>query len=307
MQWIKRGRILEPGTRYDWLRTAAGSAFALTDGGVQTDGVPVYVAGRDEQGRSHIGLVHLDPERARITAIEESPVLRLGEPGTFDQNGTSYPWLVRGADGRLLLYYTGWVPAVLVPWQNDLGLATSADDRYFERVSRAPILPRTNAEPLGIGSVCVLREGDRWRMWYTCFDRWDLSSRERHWYHIRSAESKNGMDWTDRGRIALSYTAQDEHVFGKPCVLRWGSRYVMWYSYRGSSYRIGMADSDDGDLWRRCDGAVGIGASATGWDSEMVCYSHVFSWQGRWFMLYNGNGYGRGGLGLAELVDDAIP
>ena len=29
----------------------------------------------------------------------------------------------------------------------------------------------------------------------------------------------------------------------------------------------------------------------------MICYPNVFNHQGKKFMLYNGNGYGRGGFG----------
>jgi len=75
----------------------------------------------------------------------------------------------------------------------------------------------------------------------------------------------------------------------------------MWYSYRGTSYRIGYAESDDGRAWRRQDGLAGIDVSADGWDSEMIEYPFVFLHRGQHFMLYNGNDYGRTGFGLAVL------
>jgi hypothetical protein len=75
----------------------------------------------------------------------------------------------------------------------------------------------------------------------------------------------------------------------------------MWFSKRGTSYRIGYAESTDGLDWRRMDSEVGIDVSPSGWDSEMVEYPCVFDAAGRRWMLYNGNGYGRTGIGLAEL------
>jgi hypothetical protein len=36
-----------------------------------------------------------------------------------------------------------------------------------------------------------------------------------------------------------------------------------------------------------------------GWDSEMIEYPFVFEHDGLRYMLYNGNGYGRSGFGLA--------
>jgi hypothetical protein len=75
----------------------------------------------------------------------------------------------------------------------------------------------------------------------------------------------------------------------------------MWYSYRGSSYRIGYAESDDGVAWVRKDEEAGIDVSPDGWDSEMIEYPCVFDHAGSRYMLYNGNGYGATGIGLAEL------
>ena len=39
--------------------------------------------------------------------------------------------------------------------------------------------------------------------------------------------------------------------------------------------------------------------SDAGWDSEMVTYPLVLRSGAEWRMLYNGNGYGRTGIGLA--------
>jgi hypothetical protein len=74
---------------------------------------------------------------------------------------------------------------------------------------------------------------------------------------------------------------------------------MMWYSYRGEHYKIGVADSTDGILWQRKDSEVGIDVSETGWDSEMIEYAHVFELRNHLYMFYNGNGYGKTGLGYA--------
>ena len=75
----------------------------------------------------------------------------------------------------------------------------------------------------------------------------------------------------------------------------------MWYSHRGSSYRIGYAESNDGIRWQRMDGNCTIDVSGFGWDTDMVEYPHVFDHGGARYMLYNGNNYGKTGFGLAVL------
>jgi hypothetical protein len=47
------------------------------------------------------------------------------------------------------------------------------------------------------------------------------------------------------------------------------------------------------------DEAIGIAPSPSGWDSESMCYAQVFDHAGQRYMVYNGNGYGRSGFGLA--------
>jgi hypothetical protein len=53
--------------------------------------------------------------------------------------------------------------------------------------------------------------------------------------------------------------------------------------------------------WIRDDGIAGIGVSESGWDSEMVCYPHLFEVDGETYMLYQGNEMGRSGIGLGKL------
>jgi hypothetical protein len=39
------------------------------------------------------------------------------------------------------------------------------------------------------------------------------------------------------------------------------------------------------------------------WESEMQAYPHVFDWNDSRMMLYNGNGFGQSGIGLAKMMD----
>ena len=94
-------------------------------------------------------------------------------------------------------------------------------------------------------------------------------------------------------------------AFSHPTVWFDGIDYHMWFSYRSGlrdqTYRIGYAVSSDGIGWERDLVSSGIDVSSNGWDSEMIEYPYVFEHNGQVFMLYNGNGYGKTGFGLALL------
>jgi hypothetical protein len=142
-----------------------------------------------------------------------------------------------------------------------------------------------------------------WRMWYVSGTAWEMvNGRPRHKYHIKYAESRDGCNWVRTGIVCIDY-AENEFAFGRPCVIRDSAlgRYRMWYSVRGDSYRLGYAESTDGIVWQRADDQAGLPVSADGWDSEMITYPMVFRERETLQMLYNGNGYGRTGIGLATL------
>ena len=69
----------------------------------------------------------------------------------------------------------------------------------------------------------------------------------------------------------------------------------------GRGYKIGYAVSDDLFNWQRKDQEAGIEYSTDGWDSNMQHYPHVFKIDDKYYMLYNGNDFGRFGFGLAVM------
>jgi hypothetical protein len=204
----------------------------------------------------------------------------------------------------LFQYYTGWNVGVTVPFYLAIGCAVSDDGgATFRKVSASPVLGRTSVDPFMTASPWVLLEGGRWRMWYVSGTDWSIvDGAPRHRYHIKYAESDDGIAWEADGRVCIDYRDDQETAIARPCVLRDGETYRMWYSTRGTAYRIGYAESADGLEWMRYDEVVGIAPATQGWDSEMQAYPVVFDHAGRRHMLYNGNGFGATGIGHAELA-----
>jgi hypothetical protein len=161
---------------------------------------------------------------------------------------------------------------------------------------------RGRYDPCLTGTPAVLVDGGRWMMWYYSGVRWvlDESGNPKHFYHIKFAESSDGVEWRRDGTVCIDF-GPGEYAIARPSVLAGSGGYRMWYCYRGPTYRIGYAESPDGRQWQRRDADAGIDVAPDGWDSEMIEYPHVFEHDGQLFMLYNGNGYGKTGVGLAIL------
>jgi predicted GH43/DUF377 family glycosyl hydrolase len=299
-RWKKLGRVCDGPGNVGWAASHAALPIvhALGDRRVR-----VYFSSRDAAGRSHIGVGALDLSAAvpRMT-IDPSPVLGLGPIGAFDDSGVTSSSLVEW-EGRSYLYYTGWTRGVTVPFYLFAGVAVSDGGEPFRRASPAPILERNAVDPYLTASPWVLVDNGVWRMWYVSAVRWTVErGAPKHYYHIRYAESSDGLNWQRNGTVSIDFCSADEHAFGRPCVLRErDGSYRMWYSYRGEAYRIGYAESADGVVWHRRDADAGIEPSSSGWDAEMIEYPAVFDVEGRRYMLYNGADYGRTGVGLAIL------
>lgn len=298
-EWIKKGLIFEPPTNLDWLHTHAALPVADKIG----ERYRIYFSGRDPQGRARVGFFEIEPSHPKeILRVSEEPVIDLGPLGAFDDSGVTTSCVVTN-EGRKYHYYSGWSLGVTVPFYFYIGLAISEDggDTYH-KVSTAPILERNPIDPFLTASPCVLVEGGTWRMWYVSCTGWQVKDgRPQHSYHIKYAESPDGVHWKRDGVVCLDYKSKDEYAIARPCVVREHGVYKMWYSHRGESYRVGYAESEDGLNWERRDDASGIDVSVSGWDSEMIAYPFVFDDKGDRYMLYNGNGYGKTGIGLAVL------
>ena len=102
---------------------------------------------------------------------------------------------------------------------NEDTAARQADER-FVRVSRAPVVPRTDADYLSLGSCFVMKEDDRWRMWYTAFTSWAAKPADpKHTYLIKYGESHDGINWTRNDGLAYDATYGRRSKEGRECQL----------------------------------------------------------------------------------------
>jgi predicted GH43/DUF377 family glycosyl hydrolase len=300
MKWRRLGQVFCPDRIAPWMVSHAANPVAEPLG---ESLCRVYFSTRDDRKRSSIAWLEVDlRDPTNVLRIAEVPVLSPGRIGAFDDSGASMGCIARvGADRYL--YYLGWNLGVTVPWRNSIGLAVSRNEGGFERVSEAPVLDRGHHDPFSVSYPWVLREDGLWRMWYGSNTNWGEAQKDMA-HLVKYAESSDGTVWRRDGRVAIPLKSSEEYAISKPCVVRDASLYRMWYSHRGTQYRIGYAESRDGLSWARLDEKVGIDRSEYGWDSEAICYPCVFDQDGKRFMLFNGNGYGRTGFGIAVLESD---
>lgn len=290
-----------PDGTVSWMKTHAAMPIAEK---IEGDDFLVYFSARDLQNRASCGWIRINLcHPKKILDISHEPSLSPGALGDFDDSGAMASWIVNKYDAKIL-YYQGWNLTVTVPFRNAIGVAREEMGHpfVFKRLFPGPILDRSPMEPHFTGTPCVINVAERWRMWYLSCVGWPIiHGKPRHRYHIKYAESKDGVEWARDGVVAIDFADESEYAISRPSVICDLDCWRMWYSVRGDHYRIGYAESSNGVQWIRKDKLVGIDVSSKGWDSDMIEYPFVFDHRGNRYMLYNGNDYGRTGFGLAVL------
>jgi predicted GH43/DUF377 family glycosyl hydrolase len=297
MRWHKLGQFYQPIQLGVWGLTHAANPFPelLGDGLIK-----IYFNCRDAQQRSSIGYIVADlADNFRVLHHSAKPVLGPGQIGYFDDSGVSVGCMVNLPNLGKCLYFVGWNLSVTVPWRNSIGLAVWDEaSQAFERYSPAPIIDRNWADPFSLSYPAVLPKSGGYEMWYGSNLEWGPTTNDMI-HAIKYATSADGINWNRDGHVAIPVHLPNLSAYSRPCVIHENSIYKMWYSYRGQHYQIGYAESPDGLNWKKMDHLVGIGTSTTGWDSEMIEYAWVFDHLGKRYMIYNGNGYGKTGIGAA--------
>jgi len=317
MQWRKIGKIFDP---RDYKLISGLNEFAQSPQAlVFEDFVRVYFSTRSRDVGSsnfvsHIAFADFDKSFSTVKRVSDHTVLALGGVGSFDEHGV-FPMNVLRHDGKILGYTSGVNRRTAVPVDTAIGAVVSKDQgETFQRQRVGPVLSASLHEPFLVADPFVQVFDGVFHMWYIFGLGWkrfsDQAAPDRI-YKIAHATSKDGIHWAKNDGVqVVASTLGAEECQALPTVIKIGTRYHMYFCYRYADnfrtdprrgYRIGHAVSDDLLRWERDDESVGIDKSPSGWDSQMMCYPHVFQVESRILMLYNGNEFGRHGFGLAEL------
>lgn len=303
-RWKKLGLVFAPQEEGD--KEFVGARLPVP---MQLDGTRYRIYfGYDGSGdgRSEIHSVEIDLKNPSVI-LEFFPTAHLspGDPGFFDDNGVLPSDIVR-VGSKIYLYTVGFSVKNRLIFDAAPGLAISEDGGQTFLRFNGPVLDRSIYDPCFTTAPTVKRERETWRMWYVSCERWsvDEGGAYRHHYNIKHRSSSDGLNWSkENPKTCIDFANETEYAIARPSVVFEGGLYRMWYSFREQedikTYRIGYAESADGLNWARQDNKAGIDVSEDGWDSEMICYPSVFRHENDWYMLYNGNGYGRSGFGLA--------
>lgn len=318
MKWKKLGRIFNPVEH-----KLANNCVEFTQSPqtlVFDDFIRIYFSTREtdpSNGKflSHVAYVDMSKDFKNILNLSSKTVVPLGELGTFDEHGI-FPINILRDNDKVLAYTCGWSRRVSVSVETSTGLAISKDNGVtFQKLGNGPVFTNSPNEPFLVGDSFVQKYNGIYHMWYMFGVRWIDTKDEgaQRVYKIGHATSTDGINWIkeEAKQIIPDFLNIDE-CQALPTVLYHKNRYHMYFCYREATgfrkdktrgYRLGYAYSDDLINWTRDEDNTGIKYSEEGWDSDMMCYPHIFKCDEKVYLLYNGNEFGRYGFGIAVLEE----
>lgn len=302
MKWLKRGLIYGPPGDSWWAqRWALQPTPWLRDNGT----IRVFCGFRTKEGVSRVGYVDVNADNpSEVLGVSKEPVLDIGAPGAFDENGV-VPCVISEREGKLYLYYAGYMLGQKVKFLAFGGLAISEDGgESFKRYSRAPITDRTDDAFCFRAIHCLMNDDGVWRAWYGGGSHYTTTGDGRQLpnYNIRHAISDDGIHLRPDFAVCLD-TQGEEYRVGRPHVIKRDGIYRMLFCAGTPTerYRLAYAESPDGIAWTRKDDAISLVGPQEVWDSEMQAYPCTVMYRDKVYLLYNGNNYGEDGFGYAVL------
>lgn len=223
--------------------------------------------------QSYINYFELLKKNLKVKYKNKKSVMSPGRTGCFDDAGVMPSSIVNGN-----LFYTGWNLKSSVPYGHAIGHAFFNENKNkFERIDEFPILDRGRNVPFLANSPFVIED----RMWFSNGSGWDGNFAK---YNIWQAKKINN-NWIVKKHL---FGGKNE-AYSRVCFSRFGFLYSK--KRKNTCYEIFLHKNGKNKK-------VIPRSTCDNWDFEMTCYPYFF----KDMVFYNGNGYGKTGVGVAKLL-----
>lgn len=171
----------------------------------------------------------------------DSPVIDVGNPGTWDCGWLDTPEIVRDASGYKMFYY-GDTTQQFAAISSAMGMAYSTDGIHWTKHPGNPVFTKGNIgdwDGSWVESPAVIYDdsSNLYMMWYNGIDTstWKVQ--------IGLATSSDGVTWTRNANnpvlSAGAWGEYDDMWLGTPAVIKENGIYKLWYSSASTnSYNV---------------------------------------------------------------------
>ena len=278
---------------------------------VMDDRIRVFISGRVDKISHVFSLDISPPPDFEIISINKDPVFLPNKNiGTFDDEGVMPSCFIRGPGDDIYFFYSGWNSRNTIPYHNSTGIAKYEEQsNTISRLYDGPVLERNYLHPYLAVTPCVWTEGGKYKTLYVSGLSWKYGTdRYEPIYVIKEAISNNLLDWERSINQAVPSFFENE-CFANPTVHGAGDNQLIMFCSRNAfdfrndpnnSYKLGVARRRGEDIVREPINWIGAPSLV---EVQMQCYPSFIEWDGKLYVIYNGNSFGLTGFGIAEVLD----
>lgn len=295
--WVRVGWIEPPIGLGEWCASHLSLPFCIPQNATE---YRVFFSSRDSDQRSHVGWVDVvfNSDHSFKTSFGTSPVVCPGNAGTFDEHGVSGSYF-EIVDKRLRVWNFGWQRLQGKAWSNAIGLAEISIYDAESTAENTLIIKSNEFEQHGLAYPYIISQNSIRHLFYGAFDLYGVPSLNEP-YSFISKRAEIGDDFRLSDRSPMIAHLNGKSAQSRPCIIRDGSGYRAWVSVKGDKYEICSAYSLDLRNWYWSDEGYDLRPNGLNEESQEVCYSHVVDFMDSRLMFYNGDGFGKSGIGIAK-------
>lgn len=262
--------------------------------------VRIFFSSRNLKNKAGITFIDLDIDRFELLNNKLNILFKAeGYTNTYFRDGISLGNIF-SHKMRYFLSFMGWDISSKSPWEGRVGIAEiDPFSPSLLYISDTPIIETFEHVDSSLSYPMVRAINDELHIWYGNTLKKDAGNGDMlHTIHLSILKSDNSLE--HKGQV-IDYEIGKSQAFSRPTILEHNGTLNMLYSVRGIStnYRIKRVVSNDGFTWEKADFQL-IGTNHLG-EQEMQCYPYLITIADKVFLFYNGNEYGRSGMGIAIL------
>jgi hypothetical protein len=174
-------------------------------------------------------------------------------------------------------------------------------------VSKAPIIDRADeglTVRAGLSAIKFsIDDNGEWISVYAAGSTFEVINGKMRPNYSVYGQSCHPFDIRDTGDLKVEYN-ELEHGVGRPYITSWKNLLLLFYTRRRRDFRYlpGVAISNDqGKTFTRFDQMLeDVTPRIDGLDNEMQYFPAPLIWNDKLYVFYNGNNFGRRGMGVWE-------
>lgn len=268
--------------------------------------VRVYTGFCDKKGISRIGYIDLDKKNPyKIKKISKKPILNIGSPGNFDDNGVILGDVIY-VKKTYHMFYVGFQIPKKTKFLAFTGLAKSYDGINFKKVQESPVLDRNKNGTKFRAIHSVIKINKQFHFFLGEGSAFKFLNKKYYPMYDAKVFKYNKIDnfpSNIQSRKIIN-RKKKEYRLGRPSVFNYKKKLHLFFTYDtlNKKYSYGYAYNKSGNFIRNDKNFIISKSEKNNADAKMICYPRYFKTKKN-YLLYSGNGMGKTGLFLSEIIE----